>query len=270
MDVKILIAADNSRTGTMGSGGSLKQGVSAYCAVKYAFIILNVLIWFLGFGVLTVGIWMHVNRAPYMTLLPNSSFLSATVITICVGAVIFTVGFCGCCATIMEYQCMHVVYFVFVLVIFGMEITAMTFSLTHKEEIQLFLYEEVMLSINEDYDPRPQETANSGVVIIIDAIQRTLKCCGIDNQTDWYSISVWPGQNNVPTSCCVQPIQGCGNANSNAALHLKGCRDEVKYWFMRNMYTLGILALVVAVVQILAMISAVAMFCCLRKNKSIL
>ena len=63
----------------------------------------------LGFGVLTVGIWTHLNRGPYGTLLPNSSFLSATTLTIAAGAIIFIVGFCGCCSAMMESQCMLVV-----------------------------------------------------------------------------------------------------------------------------------------------------------------
>ena len=58
---------------------------------------------------LTVGIWMHLNRGPYVTLLPNSSFLSATTLTIAAGAIIFIVGFCGCCSAMMESQCMLVV-----------------------------------------------------------------------------------------------------------------------------------------------------------------
>jgi hypothetical protein len=52
---------------------------------------------------------MHVNRAPYNTLLPDTAFLSATVLTICAGAIIFILGFCGCCGAILESQCMLVV-----------------------------------------------------------------------------------------------------------------------------------------------------------------
>ena len=52
---------------------------------------------------------MHLNRGPYVTLLPNSSYLSATTLTIAAGAIIFIVGFCGCIGAMMESQCMLVV-----------------------------------------------------------------------------------------------------------------------------------------------------------------
>ena len=52
---------------------------------------------------------MHLNRGPYVTLLPNSSYLSATTLTIAAGAIIFIVGFCGCVGAMMESQCMLIV-----------------------------------------------------------------------------------------------------------------------------------------------------------------
>lgn len=45
------------------------------------------------------------------------------------------------------------------------------------------------------------------------------KCCGIDNQTDWYRISAWPDKENVPTSCCIIPTVGCGDNDSQSPIH---------------------------------------------------
>ncbi|KAL4225632.1 hypothetical protein ACF0H5_016318 [Mactra antiquata] len=243
---------------------------SAYSCIKYSFIAFNILIWLLGLGVLTVGIWMHVNRAPYSELLLNSTFFSATVLTIIAGAIIFVVGFCGCCGAILESQCMLITYFIFVLVLFGLEVAATCLCLTHKVQIQKFLHAEVQYSIQEDYNSNLLDTPNGGVVAAVDSIQEYFKCCGIDNQTDWYKISAWPNENNVPTSCCIRPQPGCGNSESQSSIYPRGCLEEVKYWFMKNMYTLGVLALVVAVLQVLNMIAAVTLFCCLRNNKPIL
>ncbi|XP_052241167.1 tetraspanin-4-like isoform X3 [Dreissena polymorpha] len=254
----------------MGAGRGDKGKGPAYGVVKYLFIGFNILIWLLGFGVLTVGVWMHLNRAPHSSLLPNTSFLAATVVTICAGALLFIVGFCGCCGAILESQCMLITYFTFVLVIFGLEMAATAWCLTHKKEIERQLHEEVLLSLHRDYDPQLAGSAEGGVVAIVDSIQTDLKCCGVDNHTDWYSLPAWKGKNNVPSSCCVQEYDGCGDAGSNADIYTRGCLGEVKYWLMRNMYSLGMLALGMAVLQILTMTAAVAMFCCLRKNQSIL
>lgn len=251
----------------MGSGyGSRRKG-NVFFLVKYLFIVFNVLVWLLGFGVLTVGIWMHLNRGPYVTLLPNSSFLSATTLTIAAGVIIFVVGFCGCVGAMMESQCMLVVYFIFVLVIFGLEVTATALGLTYKYKVQTFIRQEVLLSIKQDYDPQLADSQNKGVVAVVDNIQTDLECCGVDNLTDWFYIPAWPDKANVPMSCCVNPSQGCGEASSDAPWHTRGCMKEVEYWFMTRMYTMGILALSVAVIQVLAMAAAIGMFCCLRKDK---
>ena len=39
---------------------------------------------------------------------------------------------------------------------------------------------------------------------------------------------------------------------------LQGCLEEVKFWFMKNMYILGVLALTVAVIQVCTL------FCCIQ------
>ncbi|XP_052802062.1 tetraspanin-4-like [Mya arenaria] len=250
----------------MGSGSGQKSKGAAFHAVKYTFIGFNVLIWLLGFGVLTVGIWMHLNQAPYSSLLPNSSFLGATVITICAGALLFIVGFTGCCGAILESQCMLITYFTFVLVIFGLEVAATSVCLTHKTEIEGYLREEVMLSLYRDYKQELVGTPTGGVVAVVDNIQTNFECCGVDNHTDWYNLPEWPLKDNVPTSCCVHQYEGCGEAGSQAVLYSKGCLEEVRYWLLKNMYTLGMLALGLAVLQVLTMTAAVAMFCCLRKT----
>ncbi|WAR02285.1 CD63-like protein [Mya arenaria] len=214
----------------MGSGSGQKSKGAAFHAVKYTFIGFNLL----GFGVLTVGIWMHLNQAPYSSLLPNSSFLGATVITICAGALLFIVGFTGCCGAILESQCMLIT-------------------------IEGYLREEVMLSLYRDYKQELVGTPTGGVVAVFE-------CCGVDNHTDWYNLPEWPLKDNVPTSCCVHQYEGCGEAGSQAVLYSKGCLEEVRYWLLKNMYTLGMLALGLAVLQVLTMTAAVAMFCCLRKT----
>lgn len=210
---------------------------------------------------------MHLNRGPYVTLLPNSSYLSATTLTIAAGAIIFIVGFCGCVGAMMESQCMLVVYFIFVLVIFGLEVTATALGLTYKQEVKTFIQREILLSIKQDYNPDMSYPPNSGVVAVVDNIQTDLQCCGVDNLTDWFYIPAWPDKANVPTSCCVNPSTGCGDATSDAAWHTRGCMTEVEYWFKTRMYTMGILALVVAFIQIIAMAAAIGMYCCLKKDK---
>jgi hypothetical protein len=57
-----------------------------------------------------VGIWMQVNRGPYMNLLPSHYVFGATAIICITGVVALIIGFCGFCGGIMESRlCMIVV-----------------------------------------------------------------------------------------------------------------------------------------------------------------
>ena len=64
-----------------------------------------------------MGIWLQVNRGPFVSLLPAYSFLSASALCITAGAIILVVGFLGCCGAFLENQCMligvSVLYFIY-------------------------------------------------------------------------------------------------------------------------------------------------------------
>ena len=65
---------------------------------------------FIGCGIFAVGIWMQVNRGPYMNLLPSHYVFGATAIICITGVVALIIGFCGFCGGIMESRlCMIVV-----------------------------------------------------------------------------------------------------------------------------------------------------------------
>ncbi|XP_069133069.1 tetraspanin-4-like [Argopecten irradians] len=238
---------------------------SMFNAVKYIFFFFNVLIWLLGCGVLALGIWMQVNKGPYVAILPSHSFLSATALCITVGAIILIVGFCGCCGALVESQCMLVAYFVFVFVIFGLEVAITVLGFSNKDQIRSTAEQELTYSIEHVTSPRIEKTHQEGVLAMIDTIQHDLQCCGMNNYTDWYTIGNLSKGDSIPSSCCIYKEENCGQSTS-LRYYKRGCLKEIEYWFLQNMYVLGIVALLVGVVQISAMVAAVALFCCLRKD----
>jgi len=60
----------------------------------------------LGCAVLGIGIWLQVSKGSYASVIPNISFLGASVLCIVTGVLILIIGFFGCCGAIMENQCM--------------------------------------------------------------------------------------------------------------------------------------------------------------------
>ncbi|XP_041365676.1 tetraspanin-9-like [Gigantopelta aegis] len=242
---------------------------TSFCIVKYVFFAFNVFIWLLGCGVLALGIWLQVNRGPFVSLLPAYSFLSASALCITAGAIILVVGFLGCCGAFLENQCMLIGYFVMVLLIFALEITAGTLGFVKKDEVQMLIKKELLSSIKTEYAPRVQNPDIEGWREIFDSLQLELQCCGVNNYTDWYNIQAWPDEARVPDSCCVEPATSCGQLDKSFWFD-RGCLGEIEYWFVRNMYVLGVVGITVGVIQILGMVAAIVLFCYLRNRKFLL
>lgn len=251
---------------------------TGFNCVKYVFFGFNVFIWLLGCGVLSLGLWLQMNRSPHIAILPTHTFLSASALCITAGAIILLVGFLGCCGTFYENQCMLIGYFIMLLLIFILEITAGTLAFMHKDELRAVIHKDLVLSIRREYKmgPEAQEAAKRAPEnlssdpeewwLIMDSLQAELHCCGVNNYSDWFNIRAWLTERRVPDSCCKQPEYGCGQLEPRFWFE-RGCMSEIDYWFVKNMYILGVVGITVAVVQILGMIAAIILFCYIRNNK---
>ena len=68
--------------------------------------LLLVYLQLLGCAMMGIGIWLHVTKGPYASVMPSYNFVSATTLCIAAGVVAIVVGFFGCCGAIIENQCM--------------------------------------------------------------------------------------------------------------------------------------------------------------------
>jgi len=69
--------------------------------------------------VLGIGIWLQVSKGSYASIIPNVSFLGASVLCIVAGVLILIIGFFGCCGAIMESQCMLITVSVYSILTVG-------------------------------------------------------------------------------------------------------------------------------------------------------
>ncbi|XP_052066111.1 tetraspanin-9-like [Mytilus californianus] len=244
--------------------GSMKT--SAFCTLKYIFIIFNALIWLIGCGLFSVGIWMQVNTGPYINLLPSHYVFGATAIICITGVVALIIGFCGLVGGIMESRLCMVVYFVFNIVVFAAEITIIAIGFSKKSQLQSFVKEELMYSLEFSHNPDIQSNKREGVDNVIDYIQQDLKCCGINNYTDWFNHPAWPGNSYVTDSCCLHEEEECGKSTT-AVWFRRGCKGEIDYWFIQNMTALGISALMIIVLQVCTMAASLCLCWGFREDK---
>ncbi|EPB68299.1 hypothetical protein ANCCEY_12615 [Ancylostoma ceylanicum] len=63
-----------------------------------------------------------------------------------------------------------------------------------------------------------------------DKLQKSLKCCGVNNASDWHYSRRWPSQQFVPDSCCdpehfsdVVSMGHCGKVDNSTILYQQVC-----------------------------------------------
>ncbi|XP_064602666.1 tetraspanin-9-like [Liolophura sinensis] len=233
-----------------------------YSLVKYFFFGFNVVVWLLGTSLVCLGVWLLVTKGPHPVITPSHSYLSAVAICIAVGILILLAGFLGYCGALLENQCMLASYFVLVILLFVLEITAASLSLVYKHEIKDTARVELLYSLHLTHS---QVNDNPSTVVLSQAwneMQTELQCCGVQNYSDWHV--VMPESQKVPVSCCRLP--NC-EPKIRPLYYERGCLEEIEYWFVSHMYVLGVVAVTLGVVQILAVAAAILLFCSIKNNK---
>lgn len=247
-----------------GYGRGRGRGVSGFTCVRFFFFAFNVIFWLLGCATLGIGIWLHINKGAYASLSPSFNFLSVTALCIAAGTIVLIVGFLGCCGAIMENQCMLLTYFVVVSIIFILEIIAGILAFVYRKEIESTVKQELLLGIQTRYN-------TPGHNLLTDTwneMQVKWSCCGVDGYSDWTQAEGLATGHYVPQSCCQNTMSTtCTSQNNPTLWWQKGCLGELKYLLKENLYIIGVIGISVGVVQVLGMVAAMALFCCLRNEK---
>ncbi|KAG8003908.1 Tetraspanin-7, partial [Nibea albiflora] len=151
------------------------------------------LLQFTGVILLAIGVWGKVSLEAYLSLASEES-TNAPYVLIGTGATIVIFGLFGCFATCRGSPWMLKLYAMFLTLVFLAELVAGVSGFIFRHEIKAKLgdaYKNAVKNYNAN------DTSSSAV----DAIQRTLQCCGVNNYTDWGSTSYFR-ENGIPTSCC--------------------------------------------------------------------
>ncbi|KAJ8348743.1 hypothetical protein SKAU_G00273320 [Synaphobranchus kaupii] len=161
--------------------------------LKTFLISYSLIFWFTGVILLAVGVWGKVNLEAYFSLATEKS-TNAPYVLIGTGATIVIFGLFGCFATCRGNPWMLKLYAVFLTLVFLAELVAGISGFLFRHEIKAILADTYQDAINTYNGTSPRSQA-------VDTIQRTLKCCGMRNYTDWPSTDYFK-DNGIPVSCC--------------------------------------------------------------------
>ncbi|CAM9288754.1 unnamed protein product [Lampetra planeri] len=145
--------------------------------LKTFLISYSLIFWFTGMILLAVGVWGKVSLEAYFSLASDDS-TNAPYVLIGTGAIIVIFGLFGCFATCRGSPWMLKLYAMFLTVVFLAELVAGVSGFIFRHEIKAKLgsaYQNAVTYYN----------ATDSSSTAVDAIQRTLHCCGVKNYTDW-------------------------------------------------------------------------------------
>ncbi|KAJ3641157.1 hypothetical protein Zmor_027674 [Zophobas morio] len=224
------------------------------CLAKYILCFFNFVIFLAGSAVLAVGIWLAVDKNSFIGLskiVPNDNVQQFTqpavieqgsYILIGVGAFMFVVSFLGYCGALRESQCLLTTYGICLLIIIVVEITVGCLTVAYKPKAEEET-RKVLKSTIEKYYSTPEN--KDAVTLMWDHLQASLKCCGVNNYTDYESSTKWKDSGKViPESCCVlegDPLKfqpkspECVTKPSEVnSYYKKGCFNAVIHWLMTH------------------------------------
>ncbi|XP_034254530.1 tetraspanin-33-like [Thrips palmi] len=241
--------------------------------VKYMIFLLNFIFWLFGGLLIGIGLYAFVDKWQASGLVKVETvydvILNVSLVMIFAGGVVFVVSFAGCVGALRENTCLLKFYSLCLLVFFLLEmaiaIMGFVFPHTMQSMLEETLSDKIIHMYREDADLQN----------FIDFAQQEFQCCGLSSEgyKDWSKNEYFNCSSlasvekcGVPFSCCINAtdissglvnimcgygVQKDPAAEAGKRVWANGCIDVVRSWAERNLYTIAIIALGVALSQLL-------------------
>ncbi|XP_071055358.1 CD82 antigen isoform X2 [Onthophagus taurus] len=253
------------------------------CLAKYILCLFNFAFFIAGSVVLSVGVWLAVDKSSFIGLLkavPNEHLPQftqpavieqASYILIVAGAFMFLVSFLGYCGALRESRCLLTTYGICLLLILILEITAGGLAAAYRGKAEIetrnFLKTTIKKYSIEKYTAASEES--NAITLMWNHFQAQLKCCGVDNYKDFNTTN---SDKKIPISCCVlegdkslfKPMDpSCtSNPTESNSYFLKGCYDVLLDWILAHINVVIGVGIGLGVAQLLCIFFAF----CLTKS----
>lgn len=181
---------------------SLQTNVAITC-IKIFLIVYNIIFLITGVGILAIGVLLKIYENYYAHLTKDYSSV-AQYVFIVVGIVIIIVSISACCCTVKSQPVLLYVFSTFLFFIFVVELGLAISAYLFHQKIQNE-FKDNMKNMLMSY-----KGSKTGIDADFDLLQLTIKCCGVQNYTDWFKSSWAGGEKAVPKSCCKND-QECSN-----------------------------------------------------------
>ncbi|NXF96663.1 CD9 protein, partial [Eubucco bourcierii] len=211
--------------------------------IKYLLFGFNFIFWLAGTAVLAIGLWLRFDsqtKSIFELESNNTTFYTGVYILIGAGALMMLVGFLGCCGALQESQCMLGLFFLFLFVIFALEIAAAIWGFANKEKVIEELKDFYRKTYMEGSKPAARET--------LKAFHLALNCCGLKGVLEQQFLDTCP-------------------KNLVDSISVMSCPAAIDDVFNSKLNVIGAVGLGIAVVMIFGMIFSMVLCCAIRRNR---
>nr|XP_016779421.2 tetraspanin-19 isoform X3 [Pan troglodytes] len=201
--------------------------------INGAFLVLGLL--FMGFGA-----WLLLDRNNFLTAFDENNHFIVSISKILIGMGSSTVLFCllGYIGIHNEIRWLLIVYAVLITWTFAVQVVLSAFIITKKEEVQQLWHDKIDFVISEYGSKDKPEDITKWT--ILNALQKTLQCCGQHNYTDWIKNKNKENSGQVPCSFTKSTLRKwfCDEPLNATYLEVKGCENKISTWYNVNVLTL--------------------------------
>lgn len=235
--------------------------------IKYLMFIFNFFIFLCGASLLGVGIWVILDPTGFREIVAvNPLLFMGAYIVVGMGALLFLLGFLGCCGAIRENKCLLLFFFLFILLIFLAELSAAILAFIFRDNLSRDFFTK---EVKKHY----QGTNSSQIFSSTwNSVMTTFECCGVNGPQDFedalYFNTLYPSD-IVPEDCCrrTSPSRNSEFLSKEECLmgsenyqNTEGCYTVILNSLETYVYLAGALAIGVLAIELFAMVSAMCLF----------
>jgi len=229
------------------------------CFTKFFLFALNFVVFALGVAVIVLASLILSHGQEFQTLL-SEGVLTVPIVLLALGIIVMIIGFFGCFGALRESPCLLNSYAAIVLVLLIAQIAVAVYGIVEKDEITALISNNMVKVFNK-FGSTEEETQSLNVA------QNTLKCCGVNNYTDWYTGVLTPegkpaNNGDVPYGCCNTNSTSCNQniktltpEEAGQTIYTEGCYTKFvsmvegeTTWLIVGAVLLGLLQLACVVI----------------------
>lgn len=214
--------------------------------------IFNLIFWLGGCGLFGVGVWLSFKQAEISALPLSFPSLSAANLLLVAGGITMVTGFLGCLGALKEQRCLLMTFFVILLILVLTEVVLAVTVHVYQKELDEKAQADLLKGMKDyDYDERLRRSW--------DTVQKMFKCCGVTSKDDWFQVK----NATLPVSCCLSGEE-CQNGWEEP------CYQKARTWLLNNITSVLVFGICIVIVQLLALVFSMMMYCQIRRAEKYL